>query len=170
MDQTPRQDNPLELQPTATNPSKIKVHTILLYVGLFLAATALGVSCLSLLGQSVFRTPVFSVTGFTLEKEVQEYEYIENTVTYSGSGYIVTEDRKNDYLVLLETKTISGGMEEGEDSRHHYVVVHEGKGTFSTYEYGDVGTLEKPVYEFQILGYIPFNKVEQEPTLSDLIV
>lgn len=170
MNQTPGQDYPVEFQSAATNRSKITVHTILLYVGLFLAVTALAVSCISLLGRNVLGTPVFSVTGFTLEKEVREYEYIENTVTYSGSGYIVTEDKKNDYLVLLETKTVSGGMDGDEEPVYRYVVVHEGKGTFSTYEYGDVDTLEKPVYTFQVLGYFAFNSVEQKSTLSDLIV
>lgn len=95
--------------------------------------------------------PKFEVTDYSITTDTTDYTSIQNTTSFDGRGIITTNDKKGIYLVALKEKLISGGM----DTKSEYVtlvVVSNGKGEFSTYDYGNVGEITKPQYEFEIVG------------------
>lgn len=100
-------------------------------------------------------TPKFEITDFSITKDITEYTYTDNYVTYDGKG-IITTNSKGVYMVVLNQKLVSGGNENS-DNKDEYkttVLVVDGKGEFGTYDYGDESEIKKPKYEFEILGYI----------------
>lgn len=102
--------------------------------------------------------PKFEITDFSITKETEEYEYIDNSVYYDGEGLITTKDKKSIYVVALKVKRISGGMIDSEEEYTTTVIVTNGKGNFGTYDYGSESEIKKPKYEFEILGYVKFKK------------
>lgn len=99
----------------------------------------------------------FKIEDFKIKKDVQEFEYIEDTVTYKGKGEIVTKDKKNTYLVAVKVMLKDGGNEDYEDYITT-VLVEKGKGEITTYDSGELGKIDKPSYDFKIIGYLKFNK------------
>lgn len=95
----------------------------------------------------------FKIESFDMETEKTTYTYTGDSLTYSGKGIISCKNKDKDYLVLIEenNKTSNG-------TDYNYVVVHNGKGEFSTYDSSYLGAKEKPSYEFNIIGYRSFKK------------
>lgn len=96
----------------------------------------------------------FEIKDFSISKEVVEYEYIDDTVYYEGEGTIITKDKKGTYIVVVRRKLISGGKKGAKTENVSTVIVTEGKGQFATFDSGSEGEIEKPKYEFEVLGYI----------------
>lgn len=97
----------------------------------------------------------FEVEDFSLSKETTDYEYIDNYTYYTGEGTIKTKDKKGTYMVLVEPILVSGGN-RSKETTPIAVLVTEGEGKFTTYDSGDVDTIKKPKYKFEIVGYIKF--------------
>lgn len=108
----------------------------------------------------------FEATSFTLDYENSEGRLSDER--YTGSGIItVSGDElivKKPYLVLLQVKKISGGEKRSSGERMENVIVINGIGRFFTDDWNFVKNekMEKPVYEFKIIGYIPYLEVENQ--------
>lgn len=98
----------------------------------------------------------FKITNFQIDKEVNEYEYIDNTVSYTGEGIISTTSIDKNYMVIISITLESGGDENSIEQEHLVIPVVDGIGKVVTYDYGNEGTIEKPSYKFEILGYTEF--------------
>lgn len=99
----------------------------------------------------------FEITDFKISSETTNYTYTTNTTRYEGAGILTTRDKKGVYLVALKRTLVSGGSEDSEKESVIMVVVTEGKGNFSTYDYGDEGKIEKPSYKFEVIGSTKMN-------------
>lgn len=93
----------------------------------------------------------FEVSDFDLEHEKSDY-----SEKYEGSGEVET-DAKGNYLVLISYEKDGGS---GKDEGIITVLVHDGDGEFVTYDSSysleEGEELEKPDYEFEIIGYTEF--------------
>lgn len=96
--------------------------------------------------------PKFEITDYKITSETTEYTSMTNSITYDGNGILTTNDKKGVYIVALKQTLISGGSEESEEQKVGIVLVSNGKGEFSTWDYGDVGKIEKPNYKFEVIG------------------
>ena len=96
--------------------------------------------------------PKFEITDFKISSDTTNYTSITNSTTYKGSGILTTPEKKGVYIVALKRILKSGGSENSEEENVEIVLVSNGKGEFSTYDYGDVGKIEKPNYEFEVIG------------------
>lgn len=96
--------------------------------------------------------PSFDIMDYSITSDTTDYTGIQNTTTYKGKGFVTTSDKKGVYIVALKQTLISGGGEDTEKESVGIVIVGDGKGEFSTYDYGDVGDITKPNYEFEIIG------------------
>lgn len=96
--------------------------------------------------------PNFEVTDFKISSETTDYTSIANSTTYRGEGILTTSDKKGVYMVALKQILKSGGSEDSKKENVNIVLVSNGKGEFSTYDHGNVGKIEKPSYEFEIIG------------------
>ena len=56
----------------------------------------------------ILNKPKFEIDDFNIEKNIIEYEYIEDSITYSGEGEITTNDKKGVYLVALKKILVEG--------------------------------------------------------------
>lgn len=95
----------------------------------------------------------FKIESFDMETEKTSYTHSEDSYSYDGEGTITCKDKETDYLVLIEQRNTTQGTTE-----YNYVVVHNGTGKFRTYDSSYTGTIEKPNYEFNILGFRSFKK------------
>lgn len=100
--------------------------------------------------------PKFEVSNFELEKDTTNYTTIENTTSYEGKGTIKTQDKKNNYLVVVKQELKSGGTNTSEKIEYFDVLVSKGEGEFLTYEYGSVNEIKKPEYDFEVIAYLKF--------------
>jgi len=96
--------------------------------------------------------PNFEITNFKISSNTTNYTSITNSTTYQGTGILTTSNKKGVYLVALKQVLKNGGSEDSEGETVKLVIVSNGKGEFSTYDYGDVGKIEKPNYEFEVIG------------------
>lgn len=94
----------------------------------------------------------FEITDYKIVSETTDYTSITNSTTYKGTGILTTSNKKGVYLVALKKILISGGTEDTKQESVDIVLVYNGKGEFSTFDYGDVGKIEKPNYKFEIIG------------------
>lgn len=99
--------------------------------------------------------PKFEIANFSITSDTTDYTYTNNSTVYNGKGLIITQKKSGTYLVALKVNLKSGGTEDSE-SYCTMVMVNEGKGEFTTYDYGEEGKITKPEYEFEILGYVKF--------------
>ncbi len=88
----------------------------------------------------------FNIDSFNMETETSRYT---DSTSYTGTGTITCTDTKHNYYVLLQ-KTDTTNQE----TEQIVALVTNGTGEFTTYDYSE--TTEKPEYEFEILGFIPF--------------
>ena len=96
--------------------------------------------------------PKFEITDFKISSDTTNYTSIANSTTYRGNGILTTSNKKGVYIVALKQTLKSGGSENSEKETTKLIIVSNGKGEFSTYDYGDVGKIEKPSYEFEVIG------------------
>lgn len=96
--------------------------------------------------------PNFEITDFKISSDTTDYTSIANSTTYKGNGILTTSDKKGVYIVALKQTLKSGGSEDSKKESVDMVLVSNGKGEFLTYDYGDVGKIEKPDYKFEIIG------------------
>ena len=97
----------------------------------------------------------FEIGSFNMETEKTNYQYTSNFTTYTGTGQISCKNKNTDYIVLLETNNKTTGKVE-----YTTVIVHEGKGEFTTYDSNYSNVDEKPNYEFKVIGYRNFKNVK----------
>jgi len=100
----------------------------------------------------------FSVENYVQTSEISEYEYIEDTIRFSGAGEIAVSDKKNSYFVAFKRTLVSGGGESSDKESYQIIIVENGSGKFTTYTSGDVSVTTEPKYEFEILGFTQLNK------------
>lgn len=93
----------------------------------------------------------FKIESFNMETEKTKYTYSDDSLTYMGKGTISCENKENDYIVLVEENNKTEN-----EVNYITVIVHKGKGKFTTYDSSYSGTTEKPEYEFKIIGYRSF--------------
>lgn len=95
----------------------------------------------------------FKIESFNMDTETTTYTYSDDLITYEGKGIISCKDKKNDYIVLLEqiNKT-------DDETDYLTIVIHNGEGSFTTYDSSYTGATKKPEYEFNIIGYNSFEK------------
>lgn len=96
----------------------------------------------------------FKIESFNMETEKNTYKYTEDSVYYNGKGVVSCEDKKGDYMVLIEqiNKTTN-------KTDYITIIVHEGKGEITTYDSSYSGVTTKPEYEFNIIGYRKFRTI-----------
>lgn len=106
-----------------------------------------------------FSHTVFEITDYSQNVNNTTYTTIKNNVTYTGSGIITTNNKKDSYIVILKETLKSGGSNDKEKYKPTYntIIVSNGKGNFYTYDSGDEGEITKPNYDFEILGYVTLN-------------
>ena len=100
----------------------------------------------------------FSISKISFSKESHEYSYSDlDYITYDGEADISCKDKKNDYLLIYKITPISGGsIEQHPDTYYGIEIIHKGKGTINTYDYGD--NIEKPIYEIEAISYIKLDR------------
>lgn len=143
-------NNEEEVKKATRSNNKFITRKKLLIVGIILMMLLIIILFLA------FSKVKFEVTNFAITSETTEYEYINNTTTYDGTGLIITQEKKGTYLVAMKVKLRSGGDENSKKEYSTIVMVNDGKGEFNTFESGEKGKITKPEYEFEILGYIKF--------------
>ena len=89
-----------------------------------------------------------------METEKNTYTYAEDSVSYSGKGIITCKDTNGDYIVLIEEINKASN-----ETNYIPIIVHNGKGEITTYDSNYSGTIEKPEYEFNIIGYRKFRTI-----------
>lgn len=91
-----------------------------------------------------------------LEFTAEESSY-SDSIHYEGEAEISCQDKAGTYMVIYSQKLVSGGTYEKIGQTNYYeCIVHNGKGTITTYDYGDKNTMVKPNYEIELLGYRSF--------------
>lgn len=96
----------------------------------------------------------FKIESFNMETEKNTYTYAEDSVSYSGKGIITCKDTNGDYIVLIEEINKASN-----ETNYIPIIVHNGKGEITTYDSNYSGTIEKPEYEFNIIGYRKFRTI-----------
>ena len=135
----------------------MNIKEILKNKKILLAAAAVCVAMIALL--AIFwpdAKPVFTVESFTIETEVVNYEYMDDTVNYTGTGVLRCSDAKNTYLVLVEYTDATSE----ENTGNMLIVVQNGVGVLSTHDYGIENTTEEPQYSFTVLNYTKMENVQ----------
>ncbi|MBR4888896.1 MAG: hypothetical protein IKU17_07115 [Clostridia bacterium] len=135
----------------------MNIKEILKNKKILLAAAAVCVAIIALL--VIFRPdakPAFMVESFTIETEVVNYEYMDDTVNYTGTGVLRCSDAKNTYLVLVEYTDATSE----ENTGNMLIVVQNGVGVLSTHDYGIENTTEEPQYSFTVLNYTKMENVQ----------
>lgn len=94
----------------------------------------------------------FSIARFDLNYKKDDYGE-----GYSGTAFI-TCDLPVACIVILKTTLVSGGSAYTEDVSYSLVIVHDGIGRYSTYDWAETGKIEKPVYAFEVVGYFQAEK------------
>lgn len=113
------------------------------------------VLCLVIIGfaNSEVTLSDFKIESFNMDTEKTTYKYADDTVTYKGTGVVSCKNKDLDYLILIEQKNKTENKTE-----YNYIIVHNGVGEFMTYDSNYSGTIEKPDYDFEIIGYRSFKK------------
>lgn len=95
-------------------------------------------------------SPGFKVDSFNLSFfSDADYKY----QSYTGAGSVRCDDAQGSYLALLRKTLKSGGAPTTKPVEYVPILVVGGAGSFSTDDSAE-GTVEKPVYEFEIVGYV----------------
>lgn len=91
----------------------------------------------------------FTVSEITYNEDADDYY-----ISYDGEARIYCKDTSQPYLLVVSTTLISGGKTEdiGKTSTG-IVIVNNGVGTLSTYDYGKTGEILQPNYKIEVLGF-----------------
>ena len=99
-----------------------------------------------------------SIADFNIsEMDFLETNPYSNTIRYEGEATITCKDTEGTYLVIYSEKLVNGGTyEKIGQTTYQECIVHNGKGTITTYDYGDDDKITRPNYEIELLGYRSF--------------
>lgn len=101
--------------------------------------------------------PKLSIASFDLKFfNNTQYKY----QSYTGTGTISAAGSKDSFLALLKKTLKSGGAPTTKKVEYVPVLVAGGTGTFTTDDSAE-GAVEKPEYEFEIIGSIRFSASDQ---------
>lgn len=103
-------------------------------------------------GSGIVNNNFFNIESFDMETEHTDYTYSDNYDTYSGTGVVTCLDKNTNYYVLIETIDTANDITD-----YTSTIVINGEGEFSTYDSTLIEDIEKPEYDFNIIGFIPFN-------------
>lgn len=131
---------------------KSKNSIIITIVISVIISVALSLIIIGLVNNEV-RISDFKIESFDMDTEKTTYTYSDDSLTYEGKGVISCKNKNTDYLVLIEKTNKTNN-----ELDYNCVVVHNGKGEFTTYDSSYTGTTEKPSYDFNIIGYRSFKK------------
>lgn len=97
----------------------------------------------------------FKISNFNLDTEKTNYnsDYIDDSITYEGTGRVTCKDTKHNYFVLFKVED-----EANKKTYNTFVDVIEGVGEITTYDSTNLEEIKKPDYEFEILGFLQFEK------------
>ena len=95
----------------------------------------------------------FKIESFNMDTEKTDYTYSDNYYTYTGTGVITCLDKNTNYFVLIEKIDNANDTED-----YTTTIVMNGKGEFGTYDSTYSDNIEKPEYEFKVIGFIPFEE------------
>lgn len=91
----------------------------------------------------------FTVSEMSYNRDAETYY-----TSYDGEARIYCKDTSQPYLVVVSRTLISGGSEDNIGKKiTDIIVVDNGVGTISTYDYGETGEITQPKYEIEILGF-----------------
>ncbi len=96
--------------------------------------------------------PVFFIARFDLNYKKDEYGE-----GYSGTA-IISCDLPDASIVILKTTLLSGGSAYTEEVSYSLVIVQDGIGRYPTYDWGETGKIEKPEYQFEVIGYVQMER------------
>jgi hypothetical protein len=131
--------------------------SVLAIIALIIAILALALTVvLNLLGTGGGVNPKFEVEDFDITKTESDYTY-STYVYFDGEGTVTTSDTKNSYIVVLKCTLTSGGGDYSEEEFTRLIQVVDGEGTFYTYDSGYEGSITKPKYDFEVVGYVKLN-------------
>lgn len=96
----------------------------------------------------------FTVSDFSYSRDKDTYY-----TSYSGEAKIYCKDTTQPYLLVVLITLISGGNTEdiGKPSEG-IVIINNGVGTISTYDYGENGEITQPTYEIEVIGFKTLSK------------
>jgi len=100
----------------------------------------------------------FSAENFSLESEIREFEYSEDSIYWRGEGEIKVSDRSGVYIVILKTTLTSGGNRTDKKESSGFVIIENGSGTFNTFSYGDLKDTPEPSYDFELIAFAALNQ------------
>lgn len=96
----------------------------------------------------------FTVSEMSYNRDADTYY-----TSYDGEARIYCKDTSQPYLVVVSSTLISGGSEDDIGKKiTGIIVVENGVGTISTYDYGETGEITQPRYEIEILGFKTLSK------------
>lgn len=95
----------------------------------------------------------FKIDSFTLNTETTDYKYTNNYTDYDGEGIITCWDKNNSYYVLIEVTDKANN-----ETNYITTIVSNGEGKIHTYDTTATKVINKPDYNFKVVGFIPFKK------------
>ena len=96
--------------------------------------------------------PVFSIASFELTYSKDNYGEAY------GGNVIIACDQPDPYVVILKTTLVSGGSTYSDTATYSLVIIQDGFGKSTTYDWAEPGKLVKPVYRFEVAGYFRAEK------------
>lgn len=91
----------------------------------------------------------FTVSDISYNEDTDEY-----FTSYEGEARIYCQDISQPYILVVRTTLVSGGMSENIGKEQTgIVIIDNGVGTVSTYDYGEIGDITQPNYKIEILGF-----------------
>ena len=95
----------------------------------------------------------FKLESFTLNTETTDYKYTDNYTDYEGEGIITCWDKNNSYYVLIEVTDKANN-----ETNYTTTIVSNGEGKIKTYDTTASKVINKPDYNFKVIGFIQFKK------------
>ena len=128
--------------------------TIIISVVISMVASLIG--CMSLIRwANGFNLTVddFTVSGITYNQDIDTYY-----TSYDGEARIYCKDTSQPYLLVVSLTLVSGGKAEDIGrTETGLVIINNGVGTITTYDYGENGEITQPQYEIKVLGFRTLN-------------
>lgn len=96
----------------------------------------------------------FTVSDFSFNEDTDDYY-----TSYDGEARLYCKDTSQPYLVVVATTLTSGGTtKEIGKTATGIIIVNNGVGTISTYDYGETGEISQPTYKIEVLGFRTLSK------------
>lgn len=98
-----------------------------------------------------------SVDDFTVSDIIYSSDKGTYYTSYEGEARIYCKDITDDYIIVVSMTLISGGnSSKVGGTTYGTVIIHNGVGTISTYDYGE--TITQPNYQIEVLGFKKLSK------------